>query len=80
MSLCPHCGATNPEGAIDCLNCRVALNSAAELTTNSQMTSSKNDEMSLRLEKAIRRTEQLTYAAAGLAIAILGVLIVLSIM
>jgi uncharacterized membrane protein YvbJ len=80
MSLCSHCGATNSEGAIDCLNCGVALNSAAESTTNSQMASSKNNEMYLRLEKAMRRTEQLTYAAAGLAIAILGVLIVLSLM
>jgi hypothetical protein len=41
---------------------------------------SNSGDMSLRLEKAMRRTELLSYAAAGLGVAILIVLIVISLL
>jgi hypothetical protein len=77
MSTCPHCGAIVSADAVECMNCKAALNTPTT-AANSQQASSRDAELTLRLEKAMRRTEQLSYAAAGLAIAILGVLIVLS--
>jgi hypothetical protein len=76
MPTCPHCGATVSENAVECMTCKANLNTTT--AANSQPAVSRDAELTLRLEKAMRRTEQLSYAAAGLAIAILGALIVLS--
>ena len=72
MPTCPHCSASVPEGAVCCGNCGATINSQATLLSTSQPSS---DDMSARLEKAMRRAELLSYAAAGLGIAILAVLI-----
>jgi len=91
MPTCPHCGATVSEGAVYCGNCEAALNSPATSTSTSQPqvtsqesptkpTSSSSGELSARLEKAMRRTELLIYAAAGLGVAILVVQIAISLL
>ena len=84
MSNCSNCGATVPAGVVNCSNCGAALNSSAtpvsafqsQVTLQANMSSSSD--MSLRLEKAMRRNELLSYAAAGLGVAILVVLVVIS--
>ena len=83
MTTCPHCGAmVSDEGS--CGNCQATTASVAKLISASQPQStahasqpdaSISDDVSLRLEKAMKRTELLGYAAAGLAVAILAVLI-----
>jgi predicted amidophosphoribosyltransferase len=91
MPACPLCGATVPEGAVYCSNCGAAINSPATSisTAQPQVTSqgsptwpnaSSSGDMSARLEKAMRRAELLGYAAAGLGVAILFVLIVISLL
>jgi uncharacterized membrane protein YvbJ len=90
MPTCPHCGATVPEGAVYCGNCGATLNSptSSTSTTVQSQTSQPSDwstnpsiiggDMQARYEKAIKRTEWLSYAAAGLGVAILVVLIAFS--
>ena len=75
MPTCQNCGATLPEGAFYCLNCGAAIKSPATPPSTSQTSS---DEIAKRLEKAMRRTELLTYAAAGLGAAILFVIILIA--
>ena len=90
MPMCPHCGATVPEGAVYCGNCGAAINAPAtstSTTTQSQTSSqtstswpqtASSGDMQARYEKAMRRAELLGYAAAGLGVVILIVLIVFS--
>ena len=91
MPTCPHCGATVPEGAVYCGNCGATLTApttSASTTTQpqtsqtptawSQEASSGN--MQARFEKAMRRAELLGYAAAGLGVAILVALVVISLL
>jgi uncharacterized membrane protein YvbJ len=90
MPTCPHCGATVPEGAVYCGNCGATLNSPATSTSTAvqSQTSQPSDwsnnpnmasrDMQARYEKAIKRTEQLSYAVAGLGVVILVVLLALS--
>jgi hypothetical protein len=83
MPNCTNCGATVSTGSY-CANC-AAINSQSTLksASKSEMTSqvstlpnkSSSDDMSVRLEKAMRRAELLGYAAAGLGVAILVALI-----
>ena len=90
MPTCSHCDTVVPEGAVYCGNCGATLNSPAvsassiaqsqtsqpsDWSNNPNMTSG---DMQARYEKAIKRTEQLSYAAAGLGIVILVVLLALS--
>jgi hypothetical protein len=90
MPTCPRCDAVVPEGAVYCGNCGATLNSptvSTSLIAQSQ-TSQPSDwsnnpnmasgDMQARYEKAIKRTEQLSYAAAGLGVVILVVLLALS--
>ena len=88
--MCPHCGATVPEGAVYCGNCGAALNApTASMSTTTQTQTSPqptawpkevtSGDMQKRYEKAMRRAELLGYAAAGLGVIILVVLVVLSI-
>jgi len=86
MPTCPHCGANVPEGAVYCGNCGATLNSS---TSSSSFTQSQTSQpsttwetvnassMQARYEKAMRRVEQLSYAAAFLGVAILIVLLLL---
>jgi len=39
-----------------------------------------NEDMSKRLQKAMKRTELLTYAAVGLGIALLAVILIISVL
>ena len=89
MPTCPRCGANVPEGAVYCGNCGAALSSPTTFTstttqsqTSSQTSTSwsketSSSDMQQRFEKAMKRTEQLTYAAVGLGIVILIVSVVL---
>jgi hypothetical protein len=77
MPICPQCGAAVLEDAVVCGGCNavIAPNSGAQLPA---MDASRNAELNARLEKAMRRTELLSYAAAGLGVATLAVIIVIS--
>jgi predicted ATP-dependent serine protease len=74
MFTCPNCNATLPENAGQCSNCGTAINAQAAPQPQAAPQGSP-DNLSARLEKALRRTELLSYAAAGLGIAILAILI-----
>ena len=74
MPTCPHCGTTVPEDTVYCGNCRAATNPQKTPLFISKPQATP-EEMSARLEKAMRRAELLSYAAASLGIAILAVLI-----
>jgi hypothetical protein len=89
MAICLDCRATVPDDAVYCGNCRAAMNSPATPTSTSQpqVTSkvssalpnaSSSGDMSARLEKAMKRAELLSYAAAGLGLAILAVIILIA--
>jgi hypothetical protein len=91
LSNCTSCGQTMPEGTIKCGNCGAPLRSQPKISASlpqfpikgaSGFPNSAADtgELSLRLQKAMRRTELLSYAAAGLAVAILAVILLLSIL
>jgi predicted nucleic acid-binding Zn ribbon protein len=90
VSNCPSCGQAMPEGTVTCGSCRATLNSQSATVSDSKLhvtvqghvfpNSANSSELSLRLEKAMRRTELLSYAAAGLAVAILAVILLLSIL
>ena len=77
-----------PEGSINCGNCRAPLRSQSKISASLPQvpiqgtpefpnSGADSGELSLRLQKAIRRTELLSYSAAGLAVAILGVILLL---
>jgi uncharacterized membrane protein YvbJ len=92
MPTCPRCGATVPEGAVYCGNCGAALSSpttSMSATTQPQTSSQtstawpkevSSGDMQARYEKAMRRAELLGYAAAGLGVVILVVVVVLSLL
>lgn len=77
MPICPQCGAAVLADAVVCSSCNavIAPNSSAQ---SQAMDASRNAELNLRLEKAMRRTELLSYAAAGLGVATLAVIILIS--
>ena len=88
MPICPHCGATVPEGATYCGNCGAPINSQTTSVSTSQpqvtsqasswpTSSSSGGDMQARLEKSTRRAEQLGYATAGLGVVILVIFILL---
>jgi uncharacterized membrane protein YvbJ len=70
MSICPRCGATVDEDATVCSSCNAPINASQNST--------RNAELNARLEKALRRTELLSYAAAGLGLAIFAVIIIIA--
>jgi hypothetical protein len=81
-----HSDATVPYEAVYCGNCGTAINSpSTSLSTSKPQVASQGSptspnksssgDMSARLEKAMRRAELLGYAAAGLGVAILVVII-----
>ena len=90
MSPCPHCGAAVPEGAVYCDNCGAAKDSTAPVSISQSRVAaqesttlpspSSNGDLQLRLEKAMRRAELLTYAAVGLGVALLAVIIGISLL
>jgi uncharacterized membrane protein YvbJ len=85
--MCPHCGATVPEGAVYCGNCGASINAptASTYTTAQTQTSSQptawpkevsSGDMQARYEKAMKRAEQLGYAIAIVGVIILVALVV----
>jgi hypothetical protein len=90
MSTCLNCGAAVPEGEVYCGNCGAAKNSTAlvsiskfRVTAQGSTTSpdpSGSGDLQSRLEKAMRRAELLTYAAVGLGVALLAVIIGISLL
>ena len=91
MPICPHCGATVPEGAVYCGNCGAAINAPTASTSMTAQTQTSpqptawprevsSGDMQARYEKAMRRAELLGYAAAGLGVVILVALIVFSLL
>jgi hypothetical protein len=75
MPTCLHFDDRISDEAVCCSNYGVAhLKVTSEAAPTSPNESSSND-MSARLEKAMKRAELLSYAAAGLAVAILVVII-----
>ena len=78
MSICPQCGAAVSVDAVVCGSCNtiIAQNSNSQATTVKD--EAKNVELNARLQKALRRTELLSYAAAGLGLAIFAMIILIS--
>jgi len=72
MSTCPRCGATVDKDATVCSSCNAAINASEA------QASGRTAELNVRLEKALRRTELLSYAAAGLGLAIFAVIIIIA--
>jgi hypothetical protein len=70
MSICPQCGATVDKDATVCSSCNALIDAVEG--------SARNAELNARLEKALRRTQLLSYAAAGLGLAIFAVIIIIS--
>jgi uncharacterized membrane protein YvbJ len=72
MSTCPRCGATVDKNATLCSSCNAPINSSEA------QASGRTAELNARLEKALRRTELLSYAAAGLGLAVFAVIIIIA--
>jgi uncharacterized membrane protein YvbJ len=72
MSTCPRCGATVDKDATVCSSCSAAIKASEA------QASGRTAELNARLEKALRRTELLSYAAAGLGLAIVAGIIILA--
>jgi uncharacterized membrane protein YvbJ len=70
MPICPRCGGTVDKDATVCSSCNAPIDTA--------QSSTRNAELNARLAKALRRTELLSYAAAGLGLAILAVIIIIA--
>jgi uncharacterized membrane protein YvbJ len=75
MPTCPQCGVTVAQETMNCDNCNALINAASDQTKTTELS---NVELNARLEKALRRTELLSYAAAGLGLAIFAVIIIIS--
>jgi hypothetical protein len=79
-----ECSATVEKENTTCGNCnaKIGIQATSESTPNQDAPSTSpnildNWDMSKRLEKALRRTELLSFAAAGLGIAILVVILMI---
>jgi len=90
MSICQHCSSAVPESAVYCGNCGAAKSSVAFVSISvSQVTAqesgtvqnpSASGDLQSRLEKAMKRAELLSYAAVGLGVALLAVIIGISVL
>ena len=90
MSICQHCSSAVPESAVYCGNCGAAKSSVAFVSISvSQVTAqesgtvqnpSASGDLQSRLEKAMNRAELLSYAAVGLGVALLAVIIGISVL
>jgi uncharacterized membrane protein YvbJ len=74
MAVCPQCGAAVAEDAVVCDACNALIASNNSIPTSDE----RRTQLNLRFEKALRRSELLSYAAAGLGLAIFVVIIVIS--
>jgi len=90
MATCPQCGATVTKSAVTCGNCEAAINTTSKSINIYQSKVTEQDstpfpnasekDLAARLEKAMRRAELLSYAAAILGLALLGVIIIISLL
>ncbi|NLF89209.1 hypothetical protein GX563_10370 [Candidatus Bathyarchaeota archaeon] len=86
MSICPQCGAAVSNDAVVCSNCDALVAPYSPVQAEKQVdkpaanvsSSSRSAELNARLEKALRRTEILSYAAAGIGLAIFAVIIIIA--
>ncbi|MGE5556875.1 MAG: hypothetical protein ACM3UY_11555 [Methanocella sp.] len=75
LAVCPQCGENIDEDRVVCETCNAVITT----TPNKAVDTDKNTkQLNARLEKALRRTELLSYAAAGLGLAIFAVLIIIA--
>ena len=84
MPTCIECGATVEKETATCGNCDAKMEIQATLESASKQDAPSTSpkildswDMSKRLEKALKRAELLSFAAAGLGIAILVVILVI---
>jgi predicted amidophosphoribosyltransferase len=75
MPTCLSCDARVSDGAAYCSNCGAAQPQVTPRGSPASPNEPGSDDMAARLEKAMRRAELLSYAAAGLGVAILAVII-----
>ncbi len=75
MSTCLRCNATVSEETNYCGNREAAQPQTTSQWSPTSPNESNNSDMVSLLEKAMRRAELLSYAASGLAVAILVVII-----
>ena len=86
MPTCLHCNTQVSDATVYCGNCGAAINSPAIPVSASKNqvapqgsqaspNTPADGELYVRLEKAMRRTELLSYAAAGLGLAMLFAII-----
>ena len=90
MSTCLNCDAVVSEGTVYCGHCGAAKNSIASVSVSqSRVTAQESTtspglsgggDLQSRLESAMRRAELLSYAAAGLGVALLAVIIGISLL
>jgi hypothetical protein len=84
MPTCIECGSPVEQERATCSNCNAQIDIRATLESASKQDAPSTSpnildswDLSKRLEKALRRTELLSFAAAGLGIAILVVILVI---
>jgi hypothetical protein len=86
MPTCLHCDARVSDEGVSCGNCGAAINppatpvdasqpQAPSPRSNPSPTAPSTEDLHVRLEKAMRRAELLSYAAAGLGVATLFAII-----
>ncbi len=81
MSYCPQCNSNVPRGQVLCGICGATNQTpgyppdASSEEPLAPQNAAANKDLYVRLEKAMRRTELLSYAAAGLGAVILLVLV-----
>lgn len=75
MAVCPQCGENIDEDRVVCETCNAVITTTPNKAVD---TDEKTKQLNARLEKALRRTELLSYAAAGLGLAIFAVLIIIA--
>lgn len=75
MAVCPQCGDNIDEDRVVCETCNAVITTTPNKAVD---TDEKTKQLNARLEKALRRTELLSYAAAGLGLAIFAVLIIIA--
>ena len=80
MPTCPNCNSKISNGVVHCGNCGASISSITASASQPQVSSQglpaspnvpRCDDLTERLERAMRRAELLSYAVAGLGLAML---------
>lgn len=75
MTICPQCGDNVKENMVVCGTCNALI---TETPNNASAMDEQTKLLNARLKKALRRAEMLSYAAAGLGLAIFAVIIIIA--